>query len=796
MRKGSKVFIIIIIVILLLGGVFVFLYSQKEKSKLNYENSIENDYLDQEDINWQAKYIWYQREKNLYDSNLANTWVYFRKSINITSNENIQNVVARIAADSKYWLYINGELVLREGELKRGEKPNSIYYDEVNIDKHLKEGENTIAILVWYFGKDGFSHVSSGNGALLFQSQIGNDTIISDSSWKTIKSPSYLKDIPVINGRLSEENIYYDASKELEEWYSNSFDDSLWNDAVEIGNANELPWGVLIKRKIPFFEFSEIKEYENLGEYKGKILDKDTLLELKLPYNMQLVPYLNIEAKEGKKIFITLDEEYNSLGKENKTTYITKEGSQEFESPAWINAEKIYYYIPKGTKIISLGYRQTGYKIDNIGKFSCNDEFYNTLWEKSYNTLRINMRDSYMDCPDRERAEWWADASIEMEQAIYSLDKQANKLYRKAINTLIGWKHDDILLTINPSKSASMHLPIQMCLSIEGMYEYYLYTGEKDFLEQIYPHVKNYLLSWHIREDGFVSFENGYALWKWEDSSGNSDYLAAENAWYYYALSKVYNMAIILEKNEDIPYLQERLYIIDEAFNENWWDGNGYKEWSVDKYDIRVNAIAVLSGLATEMQYDKISEILVSDNYDSPLMEKYVIEALCKMGKIERAQARMKKQYKKMVECENTTLGEYWDETRGSKNHGWSGGPIIIMSKYFAGITPSNPGFTEINVKPQFGFLKNINSKINTVSGSFEINASKSMNEIKIEMITPVRTRVALEKKNNNPQIFIDEKCVYKDGKNKINFKGKYETEDDKYIYYIVESGKHVLESR
>ena len=32
--------------------------------------------------------------------------------------------------------------------------------------------------------------------------------------------------------------------------------------------------------------------------------------------------------------------------------------------------------IPKDTKIISLGYRQTGYKIENIGKFNCNDELF------------------------------------------------------------------------------------------------------------------------------------------------------------------------------------------------------------------------------------------------------------------------------------------------------------------------------------------------------------------------------------------------------------------------------------
>ncbi|MFR7465122.1 MAG: hypothetical protein ACLUVG_09725 [Phocaeicola vulgatus] len=29
------------------------------------------------------------------------------------------------------------------------------------------------------------------------------------------------------------------------------------------------------------------------------------------------------------------------------------------------------------------------------------------MWEKSQRTLYITMRDTYMDCPDRERAQWW-----------------------------------------------------------------------------------------------------------------------------------------------------------------------------------------------------------------------------------------------------------------------------------------------------------------------------------------------------------------------------------------------------
>ena len=785
MKKEDKALIFLLVfVILLISGIVFYVFAKVayEKAELRAEA-------------WKAKYIWFKQDEEVSYAKNKNTWACFRKIINIDSEEDIENIKAKIAVDSKYWLYINGEIVLKEGGLKRGEKPDSIYYDEIVLDDYLKEGENTIAVLVWYFGKTSYSHVSTLKPAFLFQTRIGDKTIISDSSWKAIQNPTYLKDIPIINGRLSEENIYYDARKEINNWYGEEFDDSAWSNATELGIAGDMPWGELIKRTIPFFEYSEIKEYENLGDYKGQTVDRDTVLPLKLPCNMQIVPYFKVEAKAGQKFYITLDEEYNSKGKEHKTTYIAKDGIQEFESPAWINGEKIYYFIPKDAKIIEIGYRETGYKVDEYGNFKTDDEFYNKLWKKATTTLKLNMRDTYMDCPDRERAEWWSDANIDMEQAVYSLDPNANYLYRKAVNTTIGWRYDNLLMTISPiNDSNTMHLPIQMLLGVVSMHDYYLYTGDKEYLEQIYPIVKAYLYEWKVDPNGVALCENPYALWRWEDSSGNNDYVAAENAWYYYALSRFYSMAIVLNRKIDIPDVELRLSLIRNQFEEKYWRGDGYREWGNQEYDTRVNAVAVLSGIADESKYDAITNILMGDRENSPLMEKYILEALCKMGKIEEAQTRMKLQYQEMVDLEESTLCEYFDVKTGSKNHGWSGGPIIIMNKYFAGITPSNPGFKEINLKPQFGNLKNIESKVNTVSGTINVKASKNNEQIKIDLNTPVRIRVALEKTSGDPTIFINGKCVYKNGKKKFNFQGKYDYEDDEFVYFFVNEGEHFLE--
>ena len=87
---------------------------------------------------WDAQWIWDD------DSTARNTWMDFRKTVELT--EVPEKAEARLAVDSRYWLYINGELVVFEGGLKRGPTPEDGYYDVVDIAPYLKTGTNTIAV--------------------------------------------------------------------------------------------------------------------------------------------------------------------------------------------------------------------------------------------------------------------------------------------------------------------------------------------------------------------------------------------------------------------------------------------------------------------------------------------------------------------------------------------------------------------------------------------------------------------------------------------------------------------------
>lgn len=150
--------------------------------------------------------------------------------------------------------------------------------------------------------------------------------------------------------------------------------------------AENYPWGELIKRDIPQYKFGEITEYVNFDEYRNVTLEEDTLIELNLPKNIQFMPYLKVEVESGKEIIMAFDANYDEIGLAYKVRYITKDGLQEFESYGWLNSKKMFYYIPKGVKIISLGYRPTSYNSEVVGYFKSDDEFLNTLWTMAKDT--------------------------------------------------------------------------------------------------------------------------------------------------------------------------------------------------------------------------------------------------------------------------------------------------------------------------------------------------------------------------------------------------------------------------
>ena len=648
----------------------------------------------EEKENWSASWIWSEA-----DPTEENTWTCFRKQVTLKGVP--RELIAHISADSKYWLYINGEAVVFEGSAKRGPEKGSGYYDSVDVAPYLRAGENTICALVWYWDNEAsYSYSGSGQGGFIFEAISDDLTIISDKSWLVKRNDAYVNSsLYPPNYRLSEYSIYYDAQKELGDWLSAAFDTTGWESAAELALGGEGAYGRLYPRGIPLLKDYGLTDYENSAAYEGYTVTKafGEKITVDIPYNAQLTPYLKVIAPAGKKIRITTE---NTLIGAVSTTYVTKEGEQEFEALGWFNGEHITYKIPKGVTIVGLKYRETGYDTAFSGDFECDDEFLNSLWQKSLRTLYVTMRDNFMDCPDRERAQWWGDATSEMIMTMYSLDSNSYLLYQKGVEAMLSHVDDtNVLQTVVPITDDYFELPVQQLAGIVGFLTYYNYTGDKVFIEKTYAPTIDYLKLWEIGENDLVIHREG--SWDWADWGSRADMTAIENAWYYYALCTAEEMAGLIGENDDLEFIAQRKSTIENGYKSLWTE-EGFKSGDVKKPDDRANALAVLAGLADKKQYATIKDVLTTTENSSPYMEYYVLEALCKMGEYDSARARIKSRYEGMMSEDYSTLWEFWDSWRGTKNHAWSGGPLVIMSKHFAGIAPLEAGYERVEIKPQY----------------------------------------------------------------------------------------------
>ena len=713
-----------------------------------------------------------------------NQWICFRKSFNWNEKSPTQ---LYIAVDSKYWLWVNGKLAVFEGELKRGPNPNDTYYDKVDISSYLKKGKNTIAILVWYWGRDGFCHKSSGKPGLLAVLSSGKKTIGSDDTWKVKIHPAYGESAPPFpNLRLPEFNIHFDARKDMPGWEKSDYDDKDWDNAKIAGVYPCAPWNILHERPFPNWYDSGIIDYVSVKQTQS---GDSTIVDAELPRNISVTPYLKVKSLAGRLINIRSDNYKGGSEYNVRAEYVTKEGEQEFEAFNYVNGHRILYALPKGVELLSVGYRETRFPTEYIGKFECDDKFFNKLWVKALNTMNLNMRDAIQDA-DRERSQWWGDAVIVSGEILYSCDLNGHRLIDKAIRNLVDWQRPDGILHSPIPGLHNKELPAQMLASVGkfGFWNYYLYSGDTALMDYVYPHVKKYLALWSLNEQGLVIHRAGD--WDWFDWGNNIDATVMENAWYSLALESAANMASLLGYTNEAESYRRIMATIKQAVNTHLWNGREYRTPGyTGNTDDRANGLAALAGFAGEEKWSSIRHFLNEYANAGPYMEKYILEAYFQQGDIEDGLNRMKNRYRTMVDHKYTTLWEDWKiggAGGGSINHGWAGGPLTLLSQYVAGIAPLEAGWKTFMIKPQLGNLKWVKCTVPAGDQMIRVEVNKTDKSFSMQVETTLKTNyiIALPKISGASDLNIDNKRYTFDQLSKMNGNIRLDHIDTDFIYF------------
>ncbi|WP_298763508.1 hypothetical protein [uncultured Polaribacter sp.] len=753
--------------------------------------------------NWQnAQWIWQQEDGP------TNTWMSFRKTIAVDEIPEI--VEAHISVDSKFWLWINGEMVLFEGGLSRGPSqagkwnrkkkitPTNSWYETVNIQPYLKKGKNTIAILAWYWGRETHkgTHIDSGKGGLLFSAQIGDQKLVSNKSWKAKQHPGYNHTIAPASRSLVQYSVQFNAQNAMNDWtenawYMSNFDDSNWSKATEKGNAGVAPWYNLEPNIVPQLINHGLQNYKNHDDLQFPFTSKGKTIKCKLPFNKQITPYLEVEAKAGDTIFVTTDNRLNKI----TATYITKAGTQKFESFSWMNGNEIRYTIPEGVKVKALKYRWMSVG-EMAGKFEIDDPFYNRLWWMGNNTLFVCARDNFMDCPDRERALWIGDVADQTGYLFYAMDNAGRQLLKKAILQTTAFSENDVLGALGPLRVREL-VTQSLQFIAQCIWPYYLNTGDLETLEHAYPYAYNYLKLFPMQENGLPEYriKKSPDAWDWADwgVKNTIDKEPIQAAFYYLALKEAKKMAEVLGKTEDIIWYTKRMETMKPAFENVYWKNGFYSSDAQNLKDDRANAIALVSGIANPKFYNQVVDnVLIPNRFSSPHFEWVVEEAMCIADRHKASLARMKDQYQSQVDKKSmSTLYEMFPRG-GSYNHAWNGSNKIL-SKYIAGVAPTKAAWSEYEIMPKLLHIKQLKKTIPTVKGQIKLAIVSSDVAYQLDLDSPKQTTAIIGIPKNNKviqKVFVNNRCVWNKGKNKKSLKGfAFDSETKDFLKFKAQSG-------
>ena len=469
-----------------------------------------------------------------------------------------------------------------------------------------------------------------------------------------------------------------------------------------------------------------LKDYVSLSRDLPHTENSEWKLVCALPYNCQFQPWIEVEAPPGKVI------RFNSsnplvLYLTKTETWTTGSGPQTHEAANWVSGEGAIYTIPAGVTVKRVKYRETGYDTTFAGSFMCDDNDYNILWQKAARTAYLCMRDHFYDCPDRERVGFWGDGTPELDQCFYVFDSASHQLCKELVRR-----------KLQPKFYPGQHLEF---LGRYGLWFYYLQTGDLESLRAVYDQTRTFLFETY-------QFGNRRTWFDWGKEV--KDTAVIETCFYYDCLETLRKMAVLTGHDADVAPIATKREAIKSTFDSRYWKDGYYMSSQVTAPDDRANAMAVNVGLADPSHWAAIYEnVLAQKTNASCFFDRWVLEALCTMGKPEAALRRMHARYQTMIPCSFSTLWEHYDrwwasridafDDASSLNHGWNP-PALILSQTIAGVSPVAPGWSTYQVLPKEAFLTAIKVVVPSIKGNVTVALHKTASEYELGLTSPTDT--------------------------------------------------------
>jgi alpha-L-rhamnosidase len=413
---------------------------------------------------------------------------------------------------------------------------------------------------------------------------------------------------------------------------------------------------------------------------------------------------------------------------------------------------KAYRYVnvqyDAGVKLDSVSMLYEYADVKQRGSFTCSDEEINHIYDVAKYTFELNTREFFIDGIKRDRWIWSGDAYQSYLMNYYLFFDSPT--VERTMMALRG--KDPVTSHINTIMDYTFYWFL-------GIYDYYLYTGDKTFIRQYYPRMQSmmdYVLGRRNKNGLLEGLPGDWIFIDWAAGLSKKGEVSFEQMLFARSLE---TMALCSDIVNDAGAHQRYQKLADELkqkiFSIYWNPSkhalvhsrvNGAQTENVTRY---ANMFGIFFNYFNDQQKQEVkTHVLLNDSIQkitTPYMHFYELEALCAMGEQDYVLKQMKDYWGGMLNLGATSFWEEYDPSKkGAEHyamygrefgkslcHAWGASPIYLLGKYYLGVKPTGPGYSTYTVEPVLGGLQWMQGSVPTPSGNIEMFVSTK--EIKIK---------------------------------------------------------------
>jgi alpha-L-rhamnosidase len=702
--------------------------------------------------------MWIRRESADEDD-----YSYYRKRFFLKDQE-IERATLYVTAVHKYELYLNGRLI---GTGPAYHYPPYQYYNAYDVTAYLvAKSENVFALFNHWFG-GGQGRPRSKRGIILkaiVEYRDGSRTIAgTDGTWKQQRADGW------VLGQLprNDEGVGYveviDAARLIPDWYLPAYDDSGWDEAVEIGPQPTPPWtgkltpdlSRIVERPIQPVSISDQGDGRyviDLGKvyagrpqviFSGGTAGRQIVMQggYTLTNEGVINPCSNQNTDMGWEV---IDSGQRSVFRPQE--YLGMRYFQVDNAPMAITAENFSFL---ARHAVLDGSRSS---------FTSSNPTLNAVWEMMKHSLYLGAQEQFLDTPTREKGGFLVDSMNESLAAMAAFGERV--LTRRTLHEFLQsmeqyWEAEEDRGRMNavyPNGDGGRDIPDFTQAYLVWVWAYYMETGDKAFLSAHYPKLKSitdYVNRHRDSRSGLIhklrggSGAYGYGIVDWPPSMRYGYDMTAEartviNAYAYVDNELLEKIAAELGETTDCAHYRTLADGLKTAINERLLNADGVYVDGLDATGAQSGHVSqhanmfplALGIVPAEKRAGVLAKVKELKMSVGMVTVWWLIQAL---GEMEEGEQLLELYtnaawdgWAKNLAQGATSTWESWDADRGeelSLSHPWGAVGLCGIQRYILGVRPLTPQYGQVEIKP-LSFGENLTSasgKVPTERGDIDV---------------------------------------------------------------------------